>query len=105
MHPGRVIKLLRESEGLSQQTLADSLNVARPYLSQLENEKSEPSIALLKKAAKIFNIPIALMLLEGSDEHVAVMSQLQRILADVLEAKRKIQDDKKKSQAKGSASA
>ena len=89
MHSGFIIRSLREADGLMQQDLADRLHVSRTYLSQLETGKREPSIQLLKNAAGIFGVPVALLLIEGSREHVSILNQLQQVLTHVLEAKRR----------------
>ena len=91
MHSGKIIQLLREAEGISQQELADRLHVARTYLSQLENAKRQPSMPLLKEIANVFGIPVALLLLEGPSEHKGILGHLQEVLTYVLEAKRKNQ--------------
>jgi transcriptional regulator with XRE-family HTH domain len=95
MHAGHIIRMLREAEGMSQLDLAARLRVARTYLSQVENAKRDPSIALLKNAAAIFKIPVVLLLIEGPPEHRNVLVQLQQVLSHVLEAKRKISKNQK----------
>lgn len=50
------IKDLRESIGMQQKELALELGIPSNTLSQYENEKREPSIELLKKVAKYFNV-------------------------------------------------
>ncbi len=49
------IKELRDELGLTQQYLAEKVNVSRQTIISLENGKYNPSIFLAYKIAKIFN--------------------------------------------------
>ncbi len=49
------IKELRDEIGLTQQYLAEKVNVSRQTIISLENGKYNPSIFLAYKIAKIFN--------------------------------------------------
>ncbi|RRD90208.1 ankyrin repeat domain-containing protein [Conchiformibius steedae] len=49
------IKTFREKYKMSQQELADKMNIARPVISNWEHGKSEPSSSQLLKLAKIFD--------------------------------------------------
>jgi transcriptional regulator with XRE-family HTH domain len=53
---GRKIKELREALDLSQQELANRLDISRPTVSQIENGERRISAEEIKKLAKIFNI-------------------------------------------------
>lgn len=50
------IKTLREKFKMSQQELADKMNIARPVISNWEHGKTEPSSSQLLKLAKIFDV-------------------------------------------------
>lgn len=52
---GANIKTFREKYKMSQQELADKMNIARPVISNWEYGKSEPSSSQLLKLAKIFD--------------------------------------------------
>lgn len=52
------IKLLRTQRGLSQQKLADILNVSQQSVHKYENELSEPDIFTLKTMANYFGTSI-----------------------------------------------
>ena len=56
---GQALKLLRRYQGLNQSALAKKLNVSRSYVSELENGNRTPSLDLLSRYAKIFNIPVS----------------------------------------------
>ena len=55
---GQRIKELREQLGLSQQRLAEKLGVARPAVSQIENNERKVCAEELQKLAEIFNISV-----------------------------------------------
>jgi transcriptional regulator with XRE-family HTH domain len=52
------IKKARESAGLTQEQLANKVNVTKEYISYIENGHKTPSIALLQKIAKVLNTTI-----------------------------------------------
>lgn len=53
---GRNIRRLRKESKMSQEVLADKVNIARPVISNWENGKSEPSSSQLVKLSEIFCI-------------------------------------------------
>ncbi|WP_422445275.1 helix-turn-helix transcriptional regulator [Thermoanaerobacterium sp. DL9XJH110] len=52
------IKETRESVGLTQKELANTVGVSREYISALENGRYSPSLNLLKKIAKTLNVSV-----------------------------------------------
>lgn len=58
---GKVINLkkLRLQKGLSQRKLADKANISQSMLSDIENNKVNPTIITLQKLAKALDIDIA----------------------------------------------
>lgn len=52
------IKELREQFDLTQQDLAEKVEVSRQTIISLENGKYNPSIFLAYKISKLFNLPI-----------------------------------------------
>jgi transcriptional regulator with XRE-family HTH domain len=87
MHPGRIIKMLRTAEDLSQINLAKKLDISRSYLSLVENEKKTPALPVIQRIAKLFDIPAALLFIEPDRNDSDLEIDLQRILGDVLAAK------------------
>lgn len=63
----KIIKLIRINNNLGQAKLANVLGVTKTYISLLENNKKEPSLALLKTFSKKFKIPLWLLVLDDSD--------------------------------------
>lgn len=59
MKLGQYIRKIREEKGFSTRELARRSGVSQPYLSQLENGKTNnPSIEVLKKLAKGLDVPL-----------------------------------------------
>ena len=52
------LKEIREQRNLNQQKVAMDLNISREALSHYENDKREPSLALLLKMSEYFNVSI-----------------------------------------------
>jgi transcriptional regulator with XRE-family HTH domain len=65
----RALKTIRQYHRLSQAELADQLAISRSYLNELEREKKEPSLDILKKYADRFEVPVSSLMLfaEQSD--------------------------------------
>lgn len=83
---GKRIKSLRESRGISQQSLADKLGVVRPTISQIENGTRALSVEELKKVSKIFGVSVESVLdlskepqviLEPEEEHREVKTEIR----------------------------
>lgn len=62
MNFGSKIQMLRKNHGLSQERLAEILNINRNYLSRIETGKSEPSLSVLKDIAKYFKVDITTLM-------------------------------------------
>jgi transcriptional regulator with XRE-family HTH domain len=84
---GKIIQLLRVAEGLSQSKLAEELEISRAYLSQVENGHNEPGLGLLKKVAKYFEIPLAVILPDAHVEDSELFEDMQKLLAQILTIK------------------
>ena len=57
MNIGKGIKFVRVAAGIRQGDMAKMLDISQNYLSLLENNKAEPSIALVKKISNTFGVP------------------------------------------------
>ena len=53
---GKKVQMLRKTHGLSQETLANILNINRNNLSRIETGKSEPNLSVIRDIAKYFNM-------------------------------------------------
>ena len=69
---GQRIKQIRESIGMSQQTLAEKLGVSRPSISQIENEVRKVCAEELKKLAGIFNLSVDALLDPDKEPQIVI---------------------------------
>jgi transcriptional regulator with XRE-family HTH domain len=59
---GSTLKRLRQAAGMTQRELSQRLDVDPTYLSHLEADRKEPSLALLKSFAAIVDVPPSVLL-------------------------------------------
>lgn len=62
---GDTIIQLRKQHNLSQSELADKINVSRTIIGNYERNTNTPSIEVIIKMAKVFNVTIDYMIGEG----------------------------------------
>ncbi|WP_057938623.1 helix-turn-helix domain-containing protein [Algoriphagus resistens] len=66
MKIGAKLKKARESKRLSQQEVSDHLNISQKTLSNIESDKSQPSVTQLALMGKIYKLDVlALLSSEG----------------------------------------
>jgi transcriptional regulator with XRE-family HTH domain len=63
---GKGIKFVRVASGIRQGEMAKRLNISQNYLSLLENNKAEPSVALLRRISKTFGVPASFLFWEDA---------------------------------------
>jgi len=65
----RALKMIRQYHRISQADLADQLSISRSYFNEIEKGKKEPSLEILGKYSKRFDIPLSSLFLfaEQSD--------------------------------------
>ncbi|MCK5127882.1 MAG: helix-turn-helix transcriptional regulator [candidate division Zixibacteria bacterium] len=90
MKTGSILKLLRAADGISQTALAEELGVARTYLSQIENNKVQPGLQLLRNISRRFDLPLSLLVIDPIDEDKEIFLELQNLLGNVLSARLKL---------------
>lgn len=81
---GMRLKYYRENSELSQQQVANSLNIDRSTYTYYETGKTTPSASTLLKLAKIFNVPCAVFL-----ESINQELKLHSIVADFDDGKKR----------------
>lgn len=59
---GSKVQMLRKNHGISQERLAEILNINRNYLSRIETGKSDPSLAVLRNIASYFKVDITTLM-------------------------------------------
>ena len=57
-----ILKDLREEKGLSQQQLADKLNISQSAIAKWELSKTEPTASALLTLSKFFNVSVGQLL-------------------------------------------
>jgi transcriptional regulator with XRE-family HTH domain len=70
---GSKIKDLRKGRGMTLQQVADGAECTAAYISQLEHDKTSPSIATLKKVAHILGVRIVDFFLDDAAEDAVVL--------------------------------
>ena len=69
---GDILKSHRRAIDLTQQQLADKLNIDRTSISKYENNKQIPEIDVLRKIADFFNITVSTLL---GEENTPIQTQ------------------------------
>jgi len=67
MNLGNSIKSARKKLQISQAYLADACGITQSYLSQIENNKREPNLSLLKIISEKLNIPLPILFFTSLD--------------------------------------
>lgn len=79
MFSGSRLKSLRETKGISQKELAESLDVSDVMVSMYEQDKKKPSLDTIAKMADYFNVTVDYLLgLEDTTEGLSVYLSLAR---------------------------
>jgi XRE family transcriptional regulator, regulator of sulfur utilization len=68
MNLGNTISQLRGQKGMKQGELAHILSITQTYLSQIENNKKLPNIALLNKISAELSTPLPFLFFLSLDE-------------------------------------
>lgn len=79
MSLGMRLKTLRKAAQMTQQTLADKVNVSRIYIQALESNRRMPSMKLLRRLAEALEVDPA-DLVHGFPEHRPSRMQLEEIV-------------------------
>jgi len=85
---GRAIKVMRTASGIKQKDIANKIGVTPNYVSLVEAGKREPSIAFLRRIAKVIGVPVGLFFLwaESADGSSPRINPQLRTLLTELEA-------------------
>jgi transcriptional regulator with XRE-family HTH domain len=81
---GNAIKLIRTARGIRQRDLALKLKISPNYLSLIESDKREPSLAFLNRLATEFRVPIAMLFMFQSEPIPGVESSDVEKLKELL---------------------
>ena len=58
----QALKRIREFHNIKQNELAITIGISKSYLSEIENAKKAPSLELIQKYSKTFDIPVSSLL-------------------------------------------
>ena len=79
MHLGKKIRDLRFRRGLTVQQLAELSGLSKGFISQVENERTSPSLATLRDLARALNTSVAYLVVEDdSSPHIVRESERLR---------------------------
>lgn len=75
----QALKNIRKINSMTQEELADKLNITRSYLSEIETGSKEPGLILLRKYSETFEIPLSHLFLfsESIDNTNSLSSKFQ----------------------------
>lgn len=69
---GGKVKILRKAQGWSQQELADRVDVHVTHISRIESDQYTPSLELLKRLARTFQVTTDYLLYDQDDSEIVV---------------------------------
>lgn len=90
MKIGHTIRMLRTARKVSQGSLAHELKVTPGYLSLVEQDKREPSLAFLNRVGQYFALPVGFLLLgdtsdgEAAPEYRHIVEEIKRAIVDYI---------------------
>lgn len=67
MNLGGTIKKIRKEKKIKQNTLAENCGITATYLSQIENNKKEPGVTLMKNICNELDISTPLLFFKAMD--------------------------------------
>lgn len=92
------LKLLRKEYGISQQRLAEAINVSQPSINKYENHNIEPELDVLKRMADYFNTSVDYIIghtnIRRKIEHTDVY-HLNQLETEIITRFRSLTDDEK----------
>lgn len=68
----RALRTIRQYHRLSQTEMANQIGISRSYLNEIEHDKKEPSLDILKRYASRFDLPLSSLMLfaeQTQDSH------------------------------------
>ena len=80
---GERIKRLRTSKELTQEQLAEKINVSRTYIARIENGLQTGPIEIAIELAEFFDVSLDFLLLEKENRHIG-RRQCLRMAIDIL---------------------
>ncbi|HWP34373.1 MAG TPA: XRE family transcriptional regulator, partial [Thermodesulfobacteriota bacterium] len=82
MKLGRKIRSVRLGKGITIQDIARRTGLSKGFLSQVENDKTSPSLGTLERIAEALSIPLTYLLLEEHRAPVLIRRGERQVLID-----------------------
>lgn len=67
MNLGLAIKSIRKQKGFKQNQFAELCDITQAYLSQIENNRKEPNLSILKEISKNLKTPLPILFFLSMD--------------------------------------
>lgn len=74
---GTNIRLYRQQKGLTQESLAEKLDVSSSYIGYVERGQKSPSLQLMERISEVLEVEPALLLSKSDDEN----DELKRLIS------------------------
>lgn len=78
---GHSIKVLRTNAGEKQKDFASRVGVSAAYLSLVESNQREPTLALLRKICKELNVPLSMLFLLADESSATLDAQSKEVFS------------------------
>ena len=76
------LRLIRVFNDIKQQELADKLGLSASYISEIENSKKIPTLEIIEKYSKLFDIPVSsIMFFSEELENKKISSRAKSVIS------------------------
>lgn len=89
---GNKIRILRYKKGWSQENVAHQLGVSITYLNQIENDEVDLMYRLLARIARLYNVPIFVLLAMDNNNFEIQPNELERLESELIEQDKYIEE-------------
>ncbi len=72
---GKNIKKFRQNKGMTQEQLAENLNVTRQAVSNWENEKTEPDVETLQRISEVLDVTVEELIYGTKQERTTIINK------------------------------
>lgn len=97
----RALKTIRQYHRLSQAELADQIGISRSYINEIERDNKDPSLDILSRYAKRFDVPLSSLMLFAERTDNTGYDKARSFVADkVLKMLEWVADDGAEANAK-----
>ena len=81
---GRILKCCRKFNRMTQEEVAQKINLSRSYISEIEKGVKVPTIETLQRFSKIFGVEVSALLLfaEKWEERKSLKTKIKKILCE-----------------------